>query len=579
MTIRYMDPKYENTLLFSVEDLVDNIRASTPLDVYRVKDNFLYGNIPYSSQESDAKSKYNELKYTDINHPVVITKSNNEPNYINTHFFEQNKSQIISAVQEVLLKRKLVKVYKEFYTDDLVDKLLETEARKITFFDIEISDDIKNKLHNSVKNVEIVKYIDGEYEYEYLNNRVNVFGNYSLDDLEFDREFYISTPINEDHLSNIKFFKDNVLLNIKMEYRPVDNLKIIKYQEGCLKIIEEIIRLNKNIKLNIIVFDKLHFDTHILPKIIDSHLRDKIEIEYNYEKYSIEDYSNVVFKLDELVKDIKASNMSPFEKYLKVYDIAKNYKSYNESKNHSDSRSLKFIFDNEYMVCVGFAKLLSELLTLVDIGNINYTTKVLSVEELENYNRNLGLHERNIVYLKDDKYGIDGYYCVDPTFDNNLDKDFYNYATTVFSDMQKEENYYSLEDIDYIFDNDTFDDYCLKVNKLINKKIRLNNAVEAMKDVIDLVMRTMLKLDIEFYNQIYDKYIVLTKKSSIEEYNQIFTLIGHNVINKTNKKISSDTLVTAISNIKDIDKDEYKFKIEYIEEVIRPYTPNDYKKK
>ena len=59
-------------------------------------------------------------------------------------------------------------------------------------------------------------------------------------------------------------------------------------------------------------------------------------------------------KLEELVKDIKTSNLSQFEKFIAVYNIVKNYKEFKENENNRDqARALRYILDNEYMVCVG----------------------------------------------------------------------------------------------------------------------------------------------------------------------------------------------------------------------------------
>ena len=80
--------------------------------------------------------------------------------------------------------------------------------------------------------------------------------------------------------------------------------------------------------------------------------------------YSFDEYLKEDKYLDELVEGIKNSGLSPLERYIAVYNIVKNYKAYKENeKDKEQSRALRYILKNEYMVCVGFSKLLIVILT------------------------------------------------------------------------------------------------------------------------------------------------------------------------------------------------------------------------
>lgn len=55
--------------------------------------------------------------------------------------------------------------------------------------------------------------------------------------------------------------------------------------------------------------------------------------------------------------------MSPYEKYMAVYYLVIHFKQYKEFKNYSlESRSIYTILKNDYIVCSGFTRLLTELL-------------------------------------------------------------------------------------------------------------------------------------------------------------------------------------------------------------------------
>ena len=90
--------------------------------------------------------------------------------------------------------------------------------------------------------------------------------------------------------------------------------------------------------------------------------------------YRIYEVSNLgrVKRNGELIEPIKNSNLSPLEKFIAIYNVVKNFKPYKESPDQlEESRYLRYILNNEYMVCVGYAKLLKILCEKVGIKVIN----------------------------------------------------------------------------------------------------------------------------------------------------------------------------------------------------------------
>lgn len=128
--------------------------------------------------------------------------------------------------------------------------------------------------------------------------------------------------------------------------------------------------------------------------------------------FSIDDLIKLENLMDIMVKDIRESDLSPYEKYIAIYDIVRSFKEYRfyEDSRKKDreapdqSRNVYLLLINEWIVCAGYSQLLNSLLTRIGIPSIEW---VVSYET----------HARNYVHIKDDKYHIDGFYMCDPTWD------------------------------------------------------------------------------------------------------------------------------------------------------------------
>ena len=76
--------------------------------------------------------------------------------------------------------------------------------------------------------------------------------------------------------------------------------------------------------------------------------------------------------LELMVKDIKDSNLSPYEKYLGVYEIATHFKEYLENDaDRKEARELEYLLFNDFYVCYGVNELMRALLDKVGIKAYN----------------------------------------------------------------------------------------------------------------------------------------------------------------------------------------------------------------
>ena len=121
-------------------------------------------------------------------------------------------------------------------------------------------------------------------------------------------------------------------------------------------------------------------------------------------------------KLDEIANRIKQKDMSPIEMLLSAYlEVTK--RPYNEEKDNESifrSRTIYGVLNSGNIVCVGYTELFNEIVSRLDISNVKVFFNAIKVK----YPTFDDGHQNMIVYLKDEKYGIDGYYFFDPTNDS-----------------------------------------------------------------------------------------------------------------------------------------------------------------
>ena len=207
-----------------------------------------------------------------------------------------------------------------------------------------------------------------------------------------------------------------------------------------------------------------------------------------------------------MINNIKNSTLSPFEKFISIYSFVTNYKSYKSGDNNyfDIGRSPYLFLNDDYINCVGICQFLCILCRQV---GINIT--MFSDEDKE--------HAICYFYIKDDKYGIDGYFSTDPTNDTK-------------SDVNLESKYHNM--IKRITVNNDFE-------KFLNNNIQLSYP----KDMVDI--------------SLFSKYISFLKTNNnfIEENNKssidLISSFRDKYRNKQNY-ISYDVVYNAIFEVENL---------------------------
>ena len=304
---------------------------------------------------------------------------------------------------------------------------------------------------------------------EYLDKKQSnkkILGFYNIQELENKNHFIINKDIDLNQIDNFKYIKEESL--IEFTYRPLSSeINELEYYQKLTEIFKILEKHNKIYNISIYIENRELFNQS---KAIEYTNNINLTINTDLTKYTKEEYIKEEKQLDIIVEPIKYSNLSPFEKYIAIYNIVKQYKQYKENKSEPyKAREIKEILNNEYMVCVGFSKLLTILLDKVNIPCLSISVSVedtsfASFLPLEERPSLIARHARNLIKIDDDKYNIHGIYMADATFDNDLNIDLYNNITITYDKLKEAESRETLRFDDYLFDIHNFSEFIEKVN-------------------------------------------------------------------------------------------------------------------
>ncbi len=500
-----------------------------------------------------AKKKNLQITFVDTKHPICISKIVAfSDSYMSKDIFLKNKERIVKAIWDQQLNEEYCATIHDYSFDEsFLDRLLEKRI-DIDFINTNLTEEQKEKIRKS--------YITAHQQKDDVKEKIcdkNLVGIYTKEDLETINNIVIDSNISDKEIKNLKFLSKEAIIHISPSPSKKEDWSNLTNK------LEKINSLGRKYTIQIDIKNRKNFKSE-LPKLKNlSNI--EINLSYDLQEYSLDEYIKEEETLDNLIKDIKNSNLSPFEKYIEVYNIVKKYKEYKENpEDLKQSRYLKYILDNDYMVCVGYAKLLEVLLEKIGIESCEYSTTIFEAETENNMNKDVDLkggHARLLVNIKDDKYNIDGYYIADPTWDNNhLEGDTYTHMLLTHDSMQKAKEMFSLTGKDLIFDVHNMNEFVDKINTFLKMEMRSswNFHKEDFKKNLNYsyhivyleIMDTFERLDKEQYKKLekYEKVNILDRDEAF--YKKFLTEVGKYIVSKTNKEISNKVIIDAITNVK-----------------------------
>lgn len=239
--------------------------------------------------------------------------------------------------------------------------------------------------------------------------------------------------------------------------------------------------------------------------------------------------------------------------------------------------------------------MLSDLLKKQGINNIRLSTVVdtsydgVKKDEVvfsEEKVVEKGYHARNFVHIIDEKYGINGFYIADPTWDNDMEKDLYNYLAITNDESSKarrylfnglyQENRLIRDYIQELFDINNMDEYVKKIKFITNHKktnVKLNRLLEELIKYINALDPQYIKELKEKYpnieNLVYSlkespfPFMNNNKESLNRQAKNIIFEIGEHILSKVNKEISGYTIMEAVENVY---KNAYGYEVDKLNE-------------
>lgn len=332
--------------------------------------------------------------------------------------------------------------------------------------------------------------------------------NYDNNEITYNNYFILDTFNNQNQNIIYNFLKYNKNLNIEL---PVENYK----------------ELIDNLK------------DEDFPNL-------KISFKNSYESVSYKEFYSMFSKLNEIITFVKYYNLSPLETIMLIYDIVKanEYKKENENESYGLSRNLNEIVNNDKIVCVGFSNLLDFLL-----NNLGFDCGTVTLK----YEGSKIGHERNYVYLHDDKYNIHSLLFLDATGDS---KKIDNYIDNYYFFLKPLFFFKLLRPTEQLRNHTRFDILYNKNKKELFEYIEKKLGENPFK--IQIVLNELLKK--------FDSNISLSQiLPGIKPINEEIEILVDKIIRTHYKTISKEDFKNALYKVR---------RIEYLNKIIT-FEPNE----
>lgn len=513
------------------------------------------------------------VTFTDIDHPITFCDRFGMWNslVINRSYYLEHKDQMDSIIRDIVSRISsdtLTVTETPLISDELIRGISANQniedvslgSSKDTYL---LTEPVYQLLKNGTITVIDTQGVDISLENNFdpiirYNQKKILVGSSSYERLVHESFLFgIEKNLSEDELENLKYLNPEASIDISFG--------------KCTQIVEIIKRfqqLGQNREYTIEIKDKNEFNTYLFQNASFFSNASNITISSMEGDFALETYLKYEKRLVDIVRP--AIKYSPFEKYLYAYNIVKQFKEYKENNENVESaRQLYELLDNEYMVCTGYSNLLGDLLDKLGIPNIYYDVAVetgleniaadaevlpdyYDEEKKEEVQIGSSGHARRKVYIVDYKYGIDGYYIVDPTWDNDLQNDLYNFCLMT-NDEYLTINVKTFLDIwthEELYFSHSLEELYQKLNFLLDR-----NPDKKVSDYIEKFIVDLKKLDPMFYNELVAKYPDLAtenyKGMAKETMQDILFEIGNRIVSKTDNTVSGKTIMECVKFLYD----------------------------
>jgi len=225
---------------------------------------------------------------------------------------------------------------------------------------------------------------------------------------DFEESIKLTIEVQEDKSEDVAFLED--FRKNRLQYLIDAEYIVIK---ASPKEIAEYIKNNPILQTKKLLFEiGLDLDAAFVNEIAKEFSNtDNIffDVIGNSDLITFSEYKATTDAITNMINEIKKYNFSPMEKIMYAYDIVRNkvYVEVDENQDKMISRNLSSALLGDKIVCVGYAVIFRTLLDLLEID----------CKEIRLFHPDRkGGHARNLIYVQDEKYDIDGVYYFDPTW-------------------------------------------------------------------------------------------------------------------------------------------------------------------
>ena len=497
----------------------------------------------------------------------------------------RNRERINSFLKLVLSHVRGTLIIDDYISKNpvVIDGIANNEKIKNIIIDALAFSKLHKYFYDGLKNCKHIKHID--------SNEVEV----SLVSLEDPRIVYNERRKDFFNIySKTRFYclddvigkvKDSGECTIDIYDEDVDSLSNNGYKDILSFNPKTIFNVTACSPSNVCKFSKALLDNNLKNKVIINvdTLSEKELLFFTAQAY-YKDYSNIYIhylkndfrvkrfikeenKLYSMIREIM--DASPFEKYLFAFRVASTFKDFKPyPKDDTDfgrwgriSRHPYFILHNCYMVCMGYGLLFQDL--LYKLGLKSSWITLHSCQSLEEINLKNSLHLRNFTYIKDSKYGIDGFYFCDVTWDSGKDSCGLAHLAMTAEEHDNVHGYngFRSDTVSYYYEEFLYssldiNEFYAKVNYLLNKMQKTNHSYNELFMERTIFLSNIIGLVKPFDNELYTK--LSNEFNNINcydsfEFNTFFKKaveeVGEFITSKNNKPISGETIMKALKNI------------------------------
>lgn len=346
----------------------------------------------------------------------------------------------------------------------------------------------------------------------------------------------------------------------------IENIEYIKIV-GDFKKVKKYIEKNPILKNKKIILDDafdLEYDTDYITKLFKNYDNIYVEILGNNLPITLEELNKTQTIIRNIVNEIKQYNFSPIEQIMYLYDKVRERKYVKEGKNdyYTESRDLTKVLTGDKIVCVGYANIIDAVIRMLNFSTfMNY---------IKHKNKDVG-HVLNAIYVKDDKYSINGIFYFDATWDSKRDNtNDYLYSYKYFAKNKSTIEGYQK----HLFTNVDLNGYSDKMVDNFIEKVNSKGIREVDKNIINTI-NTLSKL---VYGETLIKALMCMPENLVPDFLKCeFNKEG--IIEKVkyldsllNQEIDCDTMLKILYNVRKVeyynDPNKFAFDINLIFNVI-----------